>query len=35
VVIHYRCRRCDHTHRTRAHEDDALPAGLQLGGSEL
>jgi hypothetical protein len=31
VVIHYRCARCGYVHRTRAHTDDSLPVGLQLG----
>ena len=28
VVIHYRCERCGHTWRGRAHPDDRLPEGL-------
>lgn len=28
VVIHYRCRRCQHEARTRAHPDDQIPPSL-------
>ncbi len=30
VIIHYRCNKCTHTFRVRAHPDDALPPGLRL-----
>ena len=30
VVIHYRCERCNHAFRVRAHPEDRLPSGLRF-----